>query len=481
MAEPTQTIAIHQIPHEIWTIVFEELSYSLQASVRPLLYVCKEWKVSYHCMKFVCRPTYDAYAQNIAEPIWYRHLAFPKVPAPLVKMANSLSEDATYRNKLASWTQTLVIPAHLLREVPESAMVIVRATKNLRALDLVASGTASDGIMSVVQDTIGSSLQRLHLGLRYNQFGHFGVIGACLNLRELGVHAWGTIPAVGEPESLVDVVAWELPQLETLVWSLVEIFQEQHDAFLFFLSRCRFPKLQALDVSLNYGTDTAQDNDAMIALLSNHPHVSSVKLGNDAARDSMLCAIAPSIHSRRLRVASPMLDSDFVEFLSPAVRKLEVVVFSAINQATWGILFALETEAAKMQKQGARFGIRQVAIHLSEGSFLWEDFCDWGIQIGEAFNVAISMTFRLRALGIFVVDQRGNTIGTHSVTVSCRHLFRLFDLVNNVYNTCRQTGTDPYHHESQCTSGDYIIISVSCFHLVPRMLHCSVRIETRVW
>jgi hypothetical protein len=46
MASKIAKSAVSRMPVELWTAVFDELYYPLYESVKPLLLVCRGWRVS---------------------------------------------------------------------------------------------------------------------------------------------------------------------------------------------------------------------------------------------------------------------------------------------------------------------------------------------------------------------------------------------------------------------------------------------------
>jgi hypothetical protein len=297
------------------------------------------------------------------------------------------------------------------------AVTIIGAAKKLRALQIPIHAP-SPAVLSSVAQLVGSTLTHLNVGLRSNQPASFLALGDLIHLRELRVEceAFGDGPLPAS-EELDTMRAWHFPELQLLDLHVDSVPEEHQDAFLAFLARHRFTALRDFRITLCRDVQ-GMFSEPLERFLVPHPDLRSVTLGGGAADSEVLLYVLPFINAARLHIASLNTDAVWVEVISPEVREL-VIGIDVADTPPEELFEALEDDS------GVRRGLRQLRLQSHDlnvhGPFEWTELSEMDDSL-ESLGLYVRHAFRLKKLGIVMVDETGKTLGTESVEVSFKYL-----------------------------------------------------------
>jgi hypothetical protein len=335
-------------------------------------------------------------------------------------MVEPVSKDLVFRGKLSRWTRTMYIkfriydPREPLATNSKTAISLVLENhfltmlehlENLTSLYLSLGCHRTTRLTRGIVQSAWHSLTHLTTILRTSQSTTFDALGLLVHLRELFVtcQSFDDRALSEEEEDLRVIKPWNYPHLQTLGWSHIHVSRHDHNAFLEFLARQRFPALW--DLGLRFKKELDEDIRPLKNFLECHPTITSLIVWDGATETDFLMHILPHVHARRFRIGTPLqAEARFLSILPVGIRELVLSIDFYENSLLEAFVFE------ELENKQNHLVLERVVIVVDESpsgeSFEWSNLAasEYAYEI-RVLGIYMAHAFRLRKRGIMLVDE----------------------------------------------------------------------------
>jgi hypothetical protein len=286
------------LSEELWLFVFEQVlgpcefyakdpgPFALPGleAILPLLLVCKQWQVRQLQSCFIVQDLRKL--QRIAEPLIYRHVHIRNPEAARMLSDRIFHISATRDMDVWQW-----IRVFHEQSAQGSGVTMAFFMRAVNLIDVQSNVTVSAELLATLRQSC-PSLRALKVWVETASREAMTEVGLFEHVKQLRIVPHPTVCLA----DLTDVPAWNMPSVTHFWWD-DSWNNSPHEAG--FISRCRFPHLQHLDITDFHSLPDLKGMPLIGVFLDAHRSIKSLKIWG---QDEWHLSIVPYVRARSLQI-----------------------------------------------------------------------------------------------------------------------------------------------------------------------------------